>query len=141
MEIKKILVGVDDSNDALLAFDHAIKEAVEHKAKLVIASVLESDEMNVYQAMDADYIHGERKDLEKHMEEYKQQAVAQGVVDVELIIGEGKAGEVIVKKIIPQVKPDILIVGSLAKKGINKYFGSQAAYMAKYSPVSVLVVR
>ncbi|GKQ42780.1 universal stress protein UspA [Companilactobacillus sp. RD055328] len=141
MEIKRILVGVDDSADALLAFDHAIKEAVEHKAELVIASVLESDEMNVYQAMDIDYIHGERAELEKHIEDYKKQAEEKGVAKVSVIVGEGKAGEVIVKKIIPQVKPDMLIVGSLAKRGINKYFGSQAAYMAKYSPVSVLVVR
>ncbi|MGR3741880.1 universal stress protein [Companilactobacillus sp. DQM5] len=141
MEIKKILVGVDDSSDALLAFDHAIKEAKEHNAELIIASVLENGEMNIYQVMDVDYIHGERKELEKHMEEYVKKAKNAGVKDVRTVIGEGQAGEVIVKEIIPKVQPDVLIVGSLAKKGINKYFGSQAAYMAKYSPISVMVIR
>ncbi|GAJ27096.1 universal stress protein family [Liquorilactobacillus sucicola DSM 21376 = JCM 15457] len=56
-KIDKILVGVDDSADALLAFDYAIKRAKEEEAELIIASVLESDELSVYQAMDKDYIH------------------------------------------------------------------------------------
>jgi nucleotide-binding universal stress UspA family protein len=34
-----------------------------------------------------------------------------------------------------------LIIGSIAKKGIARHFGSQAAYMAKYAPISVLVIR
>lgn len=141
MEINKILVGVDDSKDALLALDHAIEEAREHKAELVITSILESNELNVYQAMNADFIHGERKELEEHVLLYRKKAMDAGVKKVNVVIGEGNPGETIVKKVIPEVNPDILIIGSLAKKGITKYFGSQAAYMAKYSPISVMVVR
>jgi nucleotide-binding universal stress UspA family protein len=43
--------------------------------------------------------------------------------------------------VIPHIEPDLLIVGSEAKKGIAKRFGSQAAYMAKYAPIPVLVIR
>ena len=57
------------------------------------------------------------------------------------MIAEGDAGETIIKKVIPQVNPDLLVIGALAKEGLEKYFGSQAAYMAKYAPISVLVVR
>ena len=105
--IKKILVGVDDSEDAQLAFRVAMRRAIELDATLVITSILEKDEMNIYQAMSRDYIHGEE----------------------------------IVKHIIPAVEPDLLIIGALSKTGIRKYFGSQAAYIVKYSPISVLVVR
>ena len=35
-DFKRILVGVDDSKDALLAFDYAIKYAKEQQAELVI---------------------------------------------------------------------------------------------------------
>ena len=56
-------------------------------------------------------------------------------------MAEGNAGEEIVKNVIPKVKPDLLIIGALSKQGIKKFFGSQAAYMAKYAPISVLVVR
>ena len=66
--IKKILVGVDDSEDAQLAFRVAMRRALDLKATLSIVSVLESHEMNVYQALSASYVHGKRKDLEEHLE-------------------------------------------------------------------------
>lgn len=139
--IKKILVGVDDSDDAQLAFRVAMRRALDLNATLSIVSVLESHEMNIYQALTASYVHGQRKDLEEHLEKYRKIALDAGIKNVEVVIAEGNAGEVIVKEVIPKVKPDLLIIGALSKEGIKKYFGSQAAYMAKYAPISVLVVR
>ncbi|KRL05697.1 universal stress protein [Liquorilactobacillus oeni] len=140
-DVKKILVGVDDSADALLAFDYAIKRAKEENAELIITSILESNELSVFQAMDKDYIHGERSELEEHILDYREKALDAGVNKVRTVIAEGNAGEAIVKDVIPKVKPDILIIGSESKKGLRRHFGSQAAYMAKYAPISVLVVR
>lgn len=139
--IKRILVGVDDSEDAQLAFRVAMRRAIELDATLIITSILESNEMNVYQALSRDYVHGERSDLEKHIQEYKKVALEAGVKKVETVISEGNAGEQIVKTVIPQTQPDLLVIGALSKAGIKKYFGSQAAYIVKNSPVSVLVVR
>ena len=67
-KFNRILVGVDDSADALLAFDYAIHQAKQDGAELVIISILENDEMNVYQALSKDYIHGERQELEQHID-------------------------------------------------------------------------
>lgn len=140
-DFKRILVGVDDSGDALLAFNYAIKRAKISDAELVIVSVLESNEMSVYQALSKDYIHGEREELEQHILKYQKQAQDAGVKKVRSIVAEGNAGETIVKDVIPHIEPDLLIIGSCAKKGLARRFGSQAAYMAKYSPISVLVIR
>ncbi|MHC9532040.1 universal stress protein [Dellaglioa sp. BT-FLS60] len=141
IKLANILVGVDDSDDAQLAFKTAIHRAKEEDAKLTIVSILESDEVNVFQALTKDYVHGERKELETHLLEYKEIAENEGVKDVMVVIGEGEPGETIVHEIIPAVRADLLIIGSLAKKGVSKYFGSQAAYMAKHAPISVYVVR
>ncbi|BDZ30190.1 universal stress protein [Lactiplantibacillus sp. WILCCON 0030] len=138
---KRILVGVDDSADALLAFKYAIGQAAQTDAELVIVSILESDDMNVYQALSKDYVHGERDDLKKHLLKYQKQAQAAGAKHVRSLIAEGEPGETIVKEVIPHLQPDLLIIGSIAKKGLARRFGSQAAYMAKYSPISVLVIR
>ncbi|MFC6288749.1 universal stress protein [Levilactobacillus angrenensis] len=138
---KKILVGVDDSADALLAFDYAIHQAKRDQAELIIVSVLEHDDMNVYQALDSDYVHGERDELRDHVRGYQKQAQDAGVADVKMVIAEGEPGETIVRDVIPHVQPDLLVIGSIAKKGVSRYFGSQAAYMAKYAPISVMVVR
>ncbi len=137
----RILVGVDDSPDALMAFDYAIEEAKKENLELVIVSILESDEMNVYQALNKDFVHGEYADLEKHVLNYRNQAMQRGVQNVRVVIAEGEPGETIIDQVIPKVQPDLLIVGSKSQKGVAKYFGSQAAYMAKYAPIPVLVVR
>ena len=138
---ERVLVGVDDSADAQLAFRYAMRRCIKDNSTLIITSILESGDMNVYQALTRDYVHGERKDLEEHMQEYRKVALDAGVQKVELVIGEGDPGETIVKDIIPTAKADLLVIGSLSKKGIRKYFGSQAAYMAKYSPISIMIIR
>lgn len=61
--------------------------------------------------------------------------------DVQGIIGEGNPSETIVEDVIPKYHPDLLIIGSLDIKRSQENFGSQAAAMAKHSPISVLVVR
>ncbi|KRL60961.1 universal stress family protein [Latilactobacillus fuchuensis DSM 14340 = JCM 11249] len=141
MAMHRILVGVDDSPDALMAFDYAIAEAKKENLEFVIVSILESDEMNVYQALNKDFVHGEYTDLEKHVLNYRNQALQRGVQNVRVVIAEGEPGETIIDQVIPKVQPDLLIVGSKSQKGVAKYFGSQAAYMAKYAPIPVLVVR
>ena len=140
-QFKHILVGVDDSPDALLAFKYAIHQASQDHAELDIVSVLENQAINVYQALTKDFIHGKREELERHIQVYAHQAIAAGVHPVHTIVVEGEPGEAIVEDVIPQIHPDLLIVGSRAKKGVSRHFGSQAAYMAKYAPISVLVVR
>ncbi|GAB5052428.1 universal stress protein [Pediococcus ethanolidurans] len=140
-ELKKILVGVDDSPDAQLAFRYAMNRAKNDHAGLVIVSVSENDDMNVYQALSKDYVSEKRKQLMQHVAKYQQVAQRFGVEDVSTVVAEGNPGKVIVDEVIKDVKPDLLVIGAQAKSGIEKHFGSQAAYMAKYSPISVLVVR
>ncbi|MBU7554625.1 universal stress protein [Pediococcus ethanolidurans] len=137
----KILVGVDDSPDAQLAFRFAMNRAKQDNAELDIVSILEQDDINVYQALNKNYIRDKRNDLEKHLQGYRKIAEGFGIRKVETYTAEGDAGETIVKDVIPHVKPDLLVIGSSSRSGVARYFGSQASYMAKYSPVSVLVIR
>ena len=88
---KRILVGVDDSADAKLAFKHAINQAIQDEAELVIVSVLEKDDMNVYQALSKNFVHGERTELEKHILEYQKEAQTAGVKNVRALVAEGWA--------------------------------------------------
>lgn len=138
---ERILVGVDDSADAQKAFQYALRRCLKEKATLIITSIFESDEMNVYQALSTEYIHEERHELENHVKRYRQMALKAGIKHVEEIVAEGDSGETIVKKVIPTAKADVLIIGSLAKRGFSKYFGSPVSYIASHSPISVIVVR
>ena len=63
MNFKKIMVGVDDSPDALKAFRYAIQEARQAMAELIIVSILEEKNINVYQSLDKNYWEKEMNEL------------------------------------------------------------------------------
>ncbi|MQS53565.1 universal stress protein [Companilactobacillus mishanensis] len=138
-----ILVAVDDTADAQLAFDYAIHRAKNEDAKLNIVSILEINNINAYEILDKEFMEHKREHLEERILDYEKEAKDAGVKDVSGMTAEGddEAGEIIVKKIIPDVDPDLLIVGSKTKQGLTRLLGSQASYMVRFSPVSVLVVR
>ncbi|MBM7543460.1 universal stress protein [Periweissella beninensis] len=138
---KNILVGVDDSADAQLAFLNAVSHALEDDSLLHIVTVLESDSLNVFQALDKTMLQEKRATLEKRLQDYQKQAQDAGVKEVHIVLAQGEPGETIVKDVIPKVQPDMVVVGAAAKTGLGKLMGSQAGYVAKYSPVTVLVVR
>jgi nucleotide-binding universal stress UspA family protein len=142
-EFKRILVGVDDSDDAQMGFRYAIREAKKTGATLIITSILENDQMNVYEAMDKSHVRSQRDQLLRHIEKYRQIARDKGVEEVEVLVEEGVAGAAIVKKVIPAVDADLLVVGSNAhkKKGLKRLLGSQAEYIVKNSPIPVMIVR
>ncbi|QBP18925.1 universal stress protein [Acetilactobacillus jinshanensis] len=138
---KRILVGVDDSDDAQLAFHYAINYAKENNVTLIIASIWESQDLNSYQALNHNFVNGSKEDVLNRLKIYKKYAEKQGVKNVITVTGEGHPGKQIVKKIIPETKADLLIIGSLSYKGFRKHLGTQAGYMSKFAPISVMVVR
>lgn len=140
-DYRRILVGVDESPDAQLAYQYAVKQAKEDNSELVIVSILEEQNVNVFTALSKEMLDQQRASVQKRLDDYQKVAENSGVKAVKTLLAEGDPGETIVKQVIPQVEPDLVIVGSLSRQGVAKYFGSQAAYVAKYSPVSVLVVR
>ena len=135
MKFSKIMVGVEESPDALKAFHYAIQKAKEEQAEL------EEKEINVYQSLDKNYWQEQLAKLEKQTEKYQQEALANGIDKVSVIVNEGNPGELIINKLIPLNKPDLLIIGSKSTSKLKSFFGSQAAYMARYAPISVMIIR
>lgn len=141
MKFNKIMVGVDESTDALKAFRYAIQKTKEENAELIIVSILEDSDINIYQSLDKTYWQKEMANLESRCKNYEKEAYNEGLSKVTLIINEGNPGELIVNKLIPLNKPDLLIIGSKSTSKSKSFFGSQASYMAKYSTISVMIVR
>ena len=141
MKFSKIMVGVEESPDALKAFHYAIQKAKEEQAELVIVSILEEKEINVYQSLDKNYWQEQLTKLEKQTEKYQQEALTNGIDKVSVIVNEGNPGELIINKLIPLNKPDLLIIGSKSTSKLKSFFASQAAYMARYAPISVMIIR
>ena len=135
-EFKNILVGVDESEGAQKAFQYAVKQASKTGAALLIASILEIEELNVYEALDPEYLSQKQSQLLLNLKKYKQYAENSGVKNIQLYSGEGDPAEEITKTILPATSADILIIGSRSMHGIKGYFGSHATYMLSLIHIS-----
>ena len=127
-KFNKILVGVDDAPDARAAFDYAVDKAKRDGSEIGIVSILESNAINVYQALDKDYIHSTNDQLNERINEYVQAAIDYGVdpKKITAIVDEGsKPAERIVNHVLPQYAADLLVIGSIGKSDSRKIFGSQ----------------
>lgn len=68
MNFSKIMVGVEDSPDALKAFHYAIQKAKEEQTELVIVSILGDKKIKFYQSLDKNYWQEQLVKLEKETE-------------------------------------------------------------------------
>lgn len=140
----RILVGVDDAPDARAAFAYACGKAKRDQSELGIVSIAETGRVNVFQALDKDYIHSSRAELQKRINEYVEAAVNYGVdrSKITAIVDEGESpAERICNHVVPMFEPDLVIVGSIGKWGNRKAVGSQASYITRHAGVSVFVIR
>lgn len=143
-KFKKILIGVDDAPDARAAFSYAVDKAKRDGSEIGIVSILETNRVNIYQVLDKDYVHSTEDDLRKRLNDYVQAAIDYGVdpKKITAIVDQGdRPAERICNHVIPEFKPDLLIIGSIGKNGNRNTVGSQASYMVKHSGTSVFVIR
>ncbi|MFC4761171.1 universal stress protein [Fructobacillus durionis] len=139
---KTILVGVDESEQGYNALANAIHQAREDNAHLIIASILEMGDLSAIAALHLDAIKEKREEIEKNLAKYRAYAESQGVKQVDTVFDDGdKAGQIMVEDIAPSVKADLLVVGAHSRQGFWGSIGSQAAYIARNSKISVLIVQ
>ena len=77
--------------------------------ELGIVSIHETNTVNVFQALDKDYVHTSRQDLEKRIDEYVQAAIDYGIdpKKITAIVDEGdRPAERICNHVIPEFQPD-----------------------------------
>ncbi|WP_303754750.1 universal stress protein [Enterococcus sp. S86.2] len=139
---KCILVAVDDSNDSKKAFEYALTYAMEHQASLTITTIFEINRLNVYEYLTPETIALHKQDTIAIAENYRKQALSKGVKEATVVVDEGTPATVILDKVLPAVKPDLLICGSKSKPNhAPLVLGSQAALLAKGASCSVLIIR
>lgn len=141
-QFKTVLVGVDESEQGYKALANAIHQAREDDAHLIIASILEMGDLSAIAALHLDVIKEKREEIEKNLEKYRQFAESQGIKQVDTVFDDGvKAGQILADEIAPRVKADLIVVGAHSREGFWGSIGSQAAYIARNSRISVLIVQ
>lgn len=142
IQFKRILVGVDESEQGYVALANAIHQASEDDAHLIIASVLEMDDLSTIDALHLDAIKERRATIEANLAKYAAYAKSKGAENVTTIFADGdKAGEVLLQDVAPKVQADLIIVGAHSREGFWESLGSQAAYIARHAKISSMVAR
>lgn len=142
MHYERLLVAIDDDDTAssIKALNYACTVAKVYQIPLGIVSILETSDLNIYQSMSPKVLADRRLEIKEDLNLYVDKVHDFGINDVTPIVDEGNPSRVIIDKIIPNFKPDLLIVGSKTKPS-KHLIGSHASYMAKNAPCSVIVVR
>ena len=140
----RIMIAIDDDDfiSSRFAFDYACTVAKIYSVPLAIASVMETGDLNVFQSLDPETLAEHREAVANDLNAYVEKAKQFGILDVVPLIGEGKPGKVIVDEMVPQFKPDLIVVGSETHRGArHQTIGSVAAFVTRYAPCTVIVVR
>jgi len=141
-QYQKIMVAVDGSNEAELAFQKAVSIAKRNEASLLLVHVIDTrafQDVNSFDSMLAD----QATELAKQsLSDYSENAKNSGVEQVETVIEYGSP-KLIVAKQIPQDKDvDLIILGATGLNAVERLFiGSVSEYVTRNASCDVLIVR
>jgi Universal stress protein UspA and related nucleotide-binding proteins len=141
---RRILLTVDedDHESTTRAFRFAITLAHDYDASLGIVSVMENEDINIFDSLTPSKLKEKRNDLKRIVQGYVDQAEDNGLTKVEpLVYEDGDVDDVILERVIPDFKPDLIVTGADTQFPHSKITGAIGPRLAKRAPVSVIVVR
>jgi nucleotide-binding universal stress UspA family protein len=142
LKYKKILVAVDGSKEAEWAFKKAIEVAKRNDAKLLLTHIIDTRTFATVEAYDRAIAERADQFAAELMQNYQQQAVDQGVKDVDYIIDYGSPKVKIAKDIAKNNDVDLIVCGATGLNAVERFFiGSVSEHIVRYAKCDVLVVR
>lgn len=141
---RRILLTVDEDDKAssVHAFRFASTLAHDYDATLGIVSVMESEDINIFDSLTPSKLQQQREHIKAVVEKYVQLAEDNSIRHVEPLAYEGgDVDDVIIDRVIPDFKPDLLVTGADTQFPHSKIAGAIGPRLAKKAPVSVIVVR
>ncbi|GEL15990.1 universal stress protein [Pediococcus cellicola] len=137
-----LTIDADDPNSSLRAFRYAATMAHDYQIQLCIVSVLEDDDVNIFDVMTPGKLDQKEDDVRHVVEDYMTIAEKLGAQHVTgLTVGAGDVDDVILEKVIPKFKPDLIVCGSDTEDASHRVPGAVGLRIAKRAHVSVIVVR
>lgn len=139
---KTILVPVDGSEASLKALDRAIELAKFYSSKLVIAHVIDVRSYSLAIAYREPLEEYAFDNANKILASAEEKAKAGGLTDVETLKKEGSPRSAIAKKIAPEVKADLIVMGATGYGMVERMFvGSVSESTLRYATCDMMIVR
>ncbi|KRN98466.1 universal stress protein [Companilactobacillus kimchiensis] len=145
-DYKRILVPVDGSKEAEMAFKKAVKVAQMNGGHLDVLTVLDTKQfIGLHGGMlNGDVIYQLSEDAQKYLNELKEGAVKDGFkeddIDIHVRFGEPKT--VISQEFIEEYKNDLIMIGSTGMNAVTRLLvGSVSEYVTRNARTDVIIVR
>lgn len=139
---RQLLVAIDGSEEARLAFKKSIDIAKRNNARLNLLYVVDPRTYTPIRVHGAEIEQDAFKFGSKLLENYKKDALAAGVEDVNAIVTPGSPKKVIARDLAKRVEADLIICGASGINAVERFMlGSVSQHIVRSSPCDVLVVR
>ncbi|BBD23162.1 universal stress protein [Streptococcus constellatus] len=139
---QNIMVAVDGSHEAELAFEKGVNVALRNNSRLTIAHVIDTRALQSVSTFDAEVYEELQADAKKLMDEYAQKAKETGVTDVVTIVEMGNPKTLLATDIPDEQKVDLIMVGATGLNAFERLLvGSSSEYILRHAKVDLLVVR
>lgn len=141
-EYARILVPVDGSNEARLAFDKAIEVAKRNRAQVVLAHVIDTRALQTPTGFEGNFNEEIQRQAEQLFQEYVDYAQEHDFTDIDTVLEYGSPKVLISKNIPHDYQIDLIMMGATGLNAVERLFiGSVSEYVIRNASCDVLVVR
>lgn len=139
---ENILVAIDGSREAELAFEKGVNVALRNKSRLTIAHVIDTRALQSVSTFDAEVYEELQEDAKKLVAGYEKKAREAGVGDVVTVVELGNPKTLLATEIPDEQKVDLIMVGATGLNAFERLLvGSSSEYILRHAKVDLLVVR
>ncbi|MER1986997.1 MAG: universal stress protein [Solibacillus sp.] len=140
---KNIVVAVDGSKEAEYAFRKSIDVAKRNVGStLNLVNVIDTRSFAAVEAYDRSIAERAQQHSEELLNGYKQQAEAEGLENVNLVIEYGSPKNIITKELSNIVEADLIICGATGLNAVERFLiGSVSEAIVRTAKCDVLVIR
>ena len=141
-EYSKILVPVDGSNEARLAFEKAIEVAKRNRAQVLIAHIIDTRVLQTPTGFEGNFNEEIQRQTENLFQEYRQYAQEHDFNDIDFVLEYGSPKVYISKNIPKDYQIDLIMMGATGLNAVERLFiGSVSEYVIRNASCDILVVR
>lgn len=145
-EYKRILVAIDGSDEAELAFQKAVQVAIRNHSALILVQVIDPVSFQSYagseELMTDQIVQTISEQVRNTMEEYLAVAKQEGVKDVRYLIEYGSPKHSLAKEVPEEQNIDLIMIGATGLNALERFFvGSVSGYVIREASCDVLVIR
>ena len=137
-----IMVAVDGSHEAELAFEKGVNVALRNNSRLTIAHVIDTRALQSVSTFDAEVYEELQEDAKKLMDQYAEKTKEAGVTNVVTVVEMGNPKTLLATDIPEEQKVDLIMVGATGLNAFERLLvGSSSEYILRHAKVDLLVVR